>query len=395
MTYARCILLKYGELVLKGANKRRFEKALGDDIRRALTPIGTYRTEYRQSTLAVTMDDDGQTEAAFDRLTRVFGIAALCLAYPCEKNMDEIFSVIREKIVPTLSGFRTFKADAKRSDKSFPETSMEIMQKAGAFIAELCPHLTVDVHHPEVTVTVEVRDRLAYVHASRVVGARGLPAGTSGEGLLLLSGGIDSPVAGWLMAKRGLRLSALHFESYPYTSERAREKVMTLGRKLCRYTSSLDVYVIGLTELQLALKDAIREEYFTLILRRCMVRLAARLARERSIPVLITGESLGQVASQTLGAMAATDNAASLAILRPCVGLDKEEIVQYARHIDTFETSILPYEDCCTVFVPRHPKLTPELEKLRAQESALDLERLLDEAWQSLEVVHLTEEERS
>ncbi len=393
MTFARCILIKYGELVLKGANKRRFERALSDDIAAALSTIGTYRTEYRQSTMALTMDDDRHTEEAFDRLGRVFGIAALSLAYPCEKNLEDILAVIRKKIVPTLGAYRTFKADAKRSDKSFPLTSMELMQEAGACVGEACPHLSVDVHHPEVTVTVEVRDRLAFVHASRVIGARGLPAGTSGTGLLLLSGGIDSPVAGWLMAKRGLRLTALHFESYPFTSERAKEKVLTLGRKLCRYTGKLDTYVIGLTELQLALRDAVREEYFTLILRRCMLRLASRLAKERGIPALITGESLGQVASQTLSAMAASDDAAALPILRPCVGLDKDEIVRYARTIDTFETSILPYEDCCTVFVPKHPKLTPELAKIEEEEAKLDLDRLLEEAYQSLEYIPLSEHE--
>ena len=392
MSFARCILIKYGELVLKGANKRRFERALSDDIARALAPIGAFRTEYRQSTMALTMEDDANTEAAFDRLSRVFGIAALSIAYPCEKNLPDILAVIREKIVPTLGGYRSFKADAKRSDKSFPLTSMELMQEAGACVGEACPHLSVDVHTPEVTVTVEVRDRLAFVHASRVIGARGLPAGTSGTGLLLLSGGIDSPVAGWLLAKRGLRLTALHFESYPYTSERAKEKVLTLGQKLCRYTCSLDTYVIGLTELQLALRDAVREEYFTLILRRCMLRLATRLAEELSIPALVTGESLGQVASQTLSAMAASDAATPLPILRPCVGLDKDEIVRYARHIDTFETSILPYEDCCPVFVPKHPKLTPALEKIEAEEAKLDLDRLLDEAYKSLENIPRTEE---
>lgn len=390
MNYARCILIKYGELVLKGANKRRFEKALNDDIARALSPIGAYRTEYRQSTMALTMADDAHTEAAFDRLTRVFGIAALSIAYPCQKELSDILSVLREKIVPTLSGYRSFKADAKRSDKSFPLTSMELMQEAGACIGEACPHLKVDVHNPEVTVTVEVRDRLAFVHAGRKIGARGLPAGTSGEGLLLLSGGIDSPVAGFLMAKRGLRLSALHFESYPYTSERAKEKVLTLGRRLCRYTNDLDTYVCSLTELQLALRDAVREEYFTLILRRCMLRIASRLAEEKGIPALITGESLGQVASQTLAAMAASDDAATLPILRPCVGLDKDEIVTYARHIDTFETSILPYEDCCTVFVPKHPKLTPELVKIEEQEQNLNLEELLDTAYRNIEHISLS-----
>ncbi len=389
----RCILIKYGELVLKGANKRRFEKSLSDDIARALAPIGAYQTSYRQSTMALTMADDANTEAAFDRLSRVFGIAALSIAYPAEKNMDSILAAIREHIVPTLDGYRTFKADAKRSDKSFPLNSIEIMQTAGAMIGECCPHLTVDVHNPEVTVTVEVRDKQAFVHAVRITGARGLPAGTSGKGLLLLSGGIDSPVAGWLMAKRGLRLYALHFESYPYTSERAKEKVLTLGRKLCRYTNTLDTYVISLTDLQLALRDAVREEYFTLILRRCMLRLASRLAEEKGIPALITGESLGQVASQTLAAMAASDDACSVPLLRPCVGLDKDEIVTYARAIDTFETSILPYEDCCTVFVPKHPKLTPELEKIEAEEAKLDLDALLDEAYQSLELFPLCEHE--
>ena len=389
---ARCILLKYGELVLKGANKRRFEKALCDDIALAVQPIGSYTTEYRQSTLSLTMDDDSKTEAAFDALTRVFGIAALSIAYPCEKNMDAIQQTVREAIVPQLAGYRSFKADAKRSDKTFPLTSPEIMHKIGDLIGEWCPALAVDVHDPEIVVMTEIRDTCAYVHAGSTPGARGLPARTSGKGLLLLSGGIDSPVAGYLMAKRGMELSALHFESYPYTSERAREKVIALAKKLCRYTRTLKLSVLSLTELQLELKKAVREEYFTLILRRAMVRLACRFAAERKIPALITGESLGQVASQTLDALRATDLAADRAILRPCIGLDKEEIVTYARKIDTFDTSILPYEDCCTVFVPRHPKLCPDPEKIAAEEEKLDLDALLERAYATLEHLSLRED---
>ena len=389
----RCILLKYGELVLKGANKRRFEKALLDDIALALKPYGAYTTEYRQSTLALTMADDTKTEDAYEILSRVFGIAALSIAYPCEKDLNAILKVVKEHIAPNLSAYRSFKADAKRSDKSFPLTSPEIMCAVGDYIGEICPDIEVDVHHPEIVVMTEIRDECAYVHAGSRRGARGLPARTSGKGLLLLSGGIDSPVAGYLMAKRGMELYALHFESYPYTSERAKEKVLDLGKKLCRYTRTLDLAVCSLTELQLALKDAVREEYFTLILRRAMVRLACRYARERAISALITGESLGQVASQTLDALRATDDASDYAILRPCFGLDKEEIVTYARSIDTFDLSILPYEDCCTVFVPRHPKLCPDLNKVAAEESKLDLSGLIDRAYQTIEH-HLLQEDQ-
>ncbi|MBE6605037.1 MAG: tRNA 4-thiouridine(8) synthase ThiI, partial [Ruminococcaceae bacterium] len=295
----------------------------------------------------------------------------------------------RAYLPPFLAGKRTFKVEAKRSDKAFPLSSPEISAVTGGEILSTMPHLRVDVHHPDVTVRVEVRDTAAYVHAGQFKGAGGLPVGASGKGLLLLSGGIDSPVAGWMMAKRGVKLEALYFESMPYTSEQARAKVLDLAALVARWAGSMQVNVISLTHIQEELVKHCDEEYFTLLLRRFMMRLANRVAALRGCESLITGESLGQVASQTMQALHVTNSVAAYPVFRPCIGMDKEEIVQISRMIDTFETSILPYEDCCTVFTPKHPKTRPELEKVEAQEQKLPYDELLEEAFASLEAFYI------
>jgi thiamine biosynthesis protein ThiI len=294
--------------------------------------------------------------------------------------MEAITETVRNYIPAFLEGKKTFKVEAKRSDKSFPLDSMALAREIGGVVLDTVPRIKVDVHNPDVTVMVEIREFGAYIHAGRFKAAGGMPVGTNGRALLLLSGGIDSPVAGYMIAKRGVKLEAVHFESFPYTSERAREKVLTLAKELCEYCGHIRVHVISLTEIQEALRDNCNEEYFTLLLRRCMMELANRVAEEGEYQCLITGESLGQVASQTMGALAVTDCVANIPVLRPCIGLDKEEIVCIARQINTFDTSILPYEDCCTVFTPKHPKTRPELEKVLAEEQKLDFEALVEEA---------------
>ena len=382
----RTILLKYGEIILKGANRRAFEKQLADSIRRRLKGlIGEYEFEYMQSTVYVTPERDEDVEIAHDALARIFGIVSLCIAYRAEKSMEEIMRVALEYIPPHLEGYRSFKADARRSDKTFPYTTPEIMMQVGGELSEKCPDIAVDVINPEIVVMIEVREKYAFIHAGKTMGAGGLPYGTGGRGLLLLSGGIDSPVAGFMMAKRGVEVDALHFESFPYTSERALEKVITLSRKLCRYTDKMHFHKVSLTEIQEAIRDTCEYDYFTLILRRFMMEIADIVAHRVGAGSLITGESIGQVASQTMQALTVTDCVPTIPVFRPLIGMDKEEIVQIARRIDTFETSIEPYEDCCTVFTPPHPRTRPVLEKVIRAEEGLDRKTLIENALKTLE----------
>ncbi len=380
------LLCKYGEIVLKGLNKSYFEKTLLRTLKDRLAGCGNFDVRAMQSTVYIeAMDEDSLIEDALERAKKVFGIVAVSRAAVCEKNMEDILRLASEYLPQQLKGARTFKVEAKRSDKRFPLTSPQISAEVGGVLLSRCPRLKVDVHNPDVTVRVEVREEKAFVHAGSEKGAGGIPTGTAGRGLLLLSGGIDSPVAGYMMAKRGLIIDALHFESFPYTSEQAKEKVASLAEIMSEYAGKIRFRVISLTAIQEALRDHCEEEYFTLLLRRCMMRLADRVAEKFGCGALITGESLGQVASQTLAAIGVTDEAAKRPIFRPCIGMDKEEIVTVARRIGTFETSILPYEDCCTVFTPRHPKTQPELYKVQAQEEKLDLKTLEDEAFNRIE----------
>lgn len=379
------ILCKYGEIVLKGANRQNFESSLIKELRRRASPYGVFKISCRQSTIyVVPQNDECDMDGMYNAARRVFGIIAVNRAAVCEKTMESIVETVKNYLPEKLLGKRTFKVDARRADKTFPLKTPEISCEIGGVILSLVHGIKVDVHNPEVTVTVEVRDENAFVRAGQESGAGGLPLRTAGRGLLLLSGGIDSPVAGCMMAKRGMEIEALHFESFPYTSERAREKVMQLAEEMCQFCSKMHVHVISLTHIQEELRDNCKEEYFTILLRIFMMRLAERCARAYKCGALITGESLGQVASQTLEAIGVTDSVVNIPVFRPCIGLDKNEIVAEARHYGTFETSILPYEDCCTVFTPRHPRTHPRMEDVQAELKKVDVEALLEEAYATM-----------
>lgn len=376
------ILCKFGEVVLKGANRQNFESSLVKELRRRASPYGTFKIYFKQSTIYVEpQTPDCDMEGMYNAARKVFGIVGVNRAAVCEKNMDSIREMAAKYLPSKLAGKHTFKVDAKRSDKKFPLKSPEISAEIGGVILATVRGIKVDVKNPDVTVTVEVRDDNAYIRAGQEPGAGGLPLRSAGRGLLLLSGGIDSPVAGCMMAKRGMEIEALHFESFPYTSERAKEKVMTLASEMCEYCAKIHVHVISLTHIQEELRDRCQEDYFTILLRIFMMRLAERCARDYKCGALITGESLGQVASQTLAAIGVTDSVVNIPVFRPCIGLDKNEIIIQARHYGTFDTSILPFEDCCTVFTPRHPKTQPKIDDVMAELAKVDVEALIEEAY--------------
>ena len=379
------ILCKFGEIALKGANRSSFEAGLVRELRRRAYPLGHFGVKTTQSTVVIEpLDDAADIDAMYETASRVFGISGITRCAVAEKNIEAITATAVEYLAPVLRGKRRFRADAKRADKQFPMKSPELAATLGGAILAAFPGIRVDLHSPEVNVWVEVRDEYAYIHADQERGAGGMPIGSAGRGLLLLSGGIDSPVAGYMMAKRGMEIEALHFESFPYTSERAREKVMTLAEELCAYCSRIHVHVISLTHIQEELRDKCEEEYFTLLLRIFMMTLAERCADQYNCGALVTGESLSQVASQTLAAIRVTDSVVSMPVFRPCIGMDKEEIVAISRRIGTFETSTLPYEDCCTVFTPRHPRTRPKLDAVMAELEKVDFKALCEEAYASM-----------
>ena len=385
------LLCKYGEIVLKGANRKYFEDMLCREMKKKARAYGNFDIYRAQSTIYIEpKDDEADVDGMFEAASKVFGIVAISRAAVCEKNMEDIERVTREYIPAFLGGKKTFKVEGKRSDKSFHLDSMELAREIGGVILDCCRGIKVDVHNPDVTVKVEIREFGAYVSAGQFKGAGGMPVGTNGRGMLLLSGGIDSPVAGYMMAKRGVRLDAIHFESFPYTSERAREKVLELARIVSEYAGEIYVHVVSLTHIQEELVKACEEDYFTLLLRRYMMTIAEKVAKQKGSEALITGESLGQVASQTMQALGVTDSCVSMPVFRPCIGMDKEEIVQISRKIGAFETSIQPYEDCCTVFTPKHPKTKPELEKVIVQENKLPFDELVEEAIGTLYTVKIT-----
>ena len=387
------LLCKYGEIVLKGANRKYFEDMLCREMKKRARAYGNFDIYRAQSTIYIEPKDEfADLDGMFSAASKVFGIVAIARAAVCEKNMDAISETVRAYVPAFLDGKKTFKVEGKRSDKTFALDSMQISREIGGVVLESCPRIKVDVHNPDVVVKVEIREFGAYVSAGQFKGAGGMPIGSNGKALLLLSGGIDSPVAGYMMAKRGVRLDAIHFESFPYTSERAREKVLELATEVAEYAGDIYVHVVSLTHIQEELVKACEEDYFTLLLRRYMMTIAERVAREKECLGLITGESLGQVASQTIQALGVTDNAVNMPVFRPCIGMDKEEIITIARKIGTFETSIQPYEDCCTVFTPKHPKTKPELEKVKVQENKLDFEALVEEALGTLYTVHIKAE---
>ncbi len=375
------LLLKYGEIVLKGLNRGYFNSVLEKRVRRALKPVdGEFYFDYAQSTLCISASDDADMDTAFEKVKKVFGVATVCRGIQCEKDMDDISAKIAENIDELLGDAKTFKCDAKRSDKKFPLKSPEICALCGGIVLENRPDMKVDVINPERVITIEIRDRAAFVHGNGEKGAGGVPVGSSGRAMLMLSGGIDSPVAGHMIARRGAAMDAVYFETPPYTGEAAAEKVRTLAEKLTEYCGEMYLHSVSLTEIQETLVSTCKERLFTLLLRRFMVRCASALAERYGAGCIVTGESLAQVASQTMQSLAVTDAVATLPVLRPCIGLDKEEIVVRAREIGTFETSILPYEDCCTVFTPKHPDTRPDMEEILAEEAKLDVAGLVERA---------------
>ena len=384
------ILCKLGEVVLKGLNRRSFEQKLISNIRRRTNRFGDFKLYSRQSTIYVEpQGEDCNVSAAYDACRQIFGIIAIARAVPCEKDKAAIFKTAKTYLGDALRSAKSFKVESKRADKSFPMSSIQVSQWVGGALHDAFPHLTVDVHHPDLTVYVEIREDAAYVHAPSQSAAGGLPIGMGGTAVSLLSGGIDSPVSSWMMAKRGVQLEMIHFASPPYTSELAREKVLRLAKELTPWTGRLNVYIIPFTEIQEAIRQHCPEDHFTLIMRRFMMRLADQLARELHCKALVTGECLGQVASQTMQALAVSGDVTELPILRPLIGMDKEEIIRLARHIGTFDTSILPYEDCCTVFTPRHPKTKPDVAEVRELESVLDIDGLCARAMAGREMVRV------
>jgi len=381
-------LMKLGEIVLKGANKRQFEARLRQNVRRRMKKYGNFDVYLMQSTVYVEpMDDECDVDGAWEACRSIFGVVSLCRCRPCEKNIDAIFEAIENYLGDDLDMAKSFKVESKRSDKRFPLTSIQLSQEIGGRLAEAHPSVEVDVRHPDYTVFVEVRDLAAYVHGPAEPGAGGLPTGVGGRAMCLLSGGIDSPVAAYMIGKRGVEIECVHFFSYPYTSQLAKDKVIELARLVTKYTGKMTVNIVSFTEIQEAIRDNCPEEYFTLIMRRFMMEISARIAKWDGCGALITGENLGQVASQTMEAMAVTGAVVDMPIFMPLIGMDKEEIVTIARKIGTMETSILPYEDCCTVFTPRHPKTKPNLAQLIEAEKKLDRQALIEKALENIEKI--------
>lgn len=375
------ILIKNGELALKGLNRSTFEDILIKNIRKRIKHLGEFEYRKEQSTVAVIpIDDYIDMDEVSDRISRVFGIAAYSRALQVEKDMDVILENAPKYLAEQLKNAKTFKVEGKRSDKKFPLKSPEISAEVGGTILSAFPHLKVDVKNPELLVTIEIREKFAFIRGNQTKGAGGMPTGTAGKSSILISGGIDSPVAAYMMAKRGLVLNAIHFASPPYTSPQSKEKVHNLLRQVSRYSGNITLFTVGFTEIQEEIRDKCPEDLFTLIMRRFMMRISQRIAEKEESKALITGESLGQVASQTLNALACTDAVVSMPVFRPLIGLDKDEIIKVSRKIDTFDISIEPYEDCCTVFTPKHPKTKPQISVLENAEKALDVEALIDRA---------------
>jgi thiamine biosynthesis protein ThiI len=374
-------LLKLGEVVLKGLNRRSFEDRLLSNTRRRMKSCGNFNIYMRQSTIYVEPKDDScDLEAAYEACQQIFGVVAVARAVPCEKSVEAIVATAKEYLAGEFAQAKTFKVESKRADKHFYLNSIQISQAVGGELAEAFPSVSVDVHKPDLTVYVEIREKFAYVHAPSVPGAGGLPIGTGGHAVSLLSGGLDSPVSSWMIARRGVELEMVHFVSPPYTSQQAQDKVIELARLLTASCGRMIVHIIPFTEIQEEIRKNCPEEFFTLIMRRFMMRIAEAVAKKAGASALVTGESLGQVASQTMLSLGVTEAVTTLPVLRPLIGTDKVEIIRMARRIGTYETSILPYEDCCTVFTPRHPCTRPVLADIEAAESVLDVEALVAKA---------------
>ena len=386
------ILLKDGEIVLKGLNRRTFEDVLKKNIRHAISHLGSFEIKSAQSIIYVKpLSDDIDLDEACLKISRVFGIVSYSRAAICEeKTLESIIATAPVYLEKELKAVKTFKVEARRSDKRFPYKSPEICAELGGAILDKFPHLSVDVHNPDLIVNVEVRDFGAYVHGAAHKGAGGIPVGTSGNAAILISGGIDSPVAAYMMAKRGLKLTAVHFASPPYTSKRAEDKVVRLLRRVSRYAGKMTMYTVPFTKIQKTIKNECPEELFTIIMRRLMMQISSRIAADNDCTALITGESLGQVASQTIGALSCTDDAADLLVFRPLIGMDKQEIIDISYKIDTYDISIEPYEDCCTVFTPKHPRTRPVLKYVKEAQEKANFEPMIEEALANLKVTEIS-----
>lgn len=376
------ILVKNGELALKGLNRSTFEDILVKNMkRRLLHSVGKFTFTKSQSTIIVEPNEEElDFEKAVEVIGKVFGIAGFSRAALAEKDIEDIKNVALQYLGEDLRNVKTFKVNAKRSDKKFPLTSPELCREVGAHLLRNIPSLKVDVHNPDITVTVEVRDKNVFIHGNQIKGAGGMPVGSAGRVALLVSGGIDSPVAGWMMAKRGLQLTAIHFAAPPYTSKRAEMKVRDLVSIVAKYSGRVNFAVVNFTEIQETIREKCPEELFTIIMRRLMMKIAVRLAEKDGCGALVTGESLGQVASQTLGALACTNAVSPIPVFRPLIGMDKDEIITISRKIGAFDTSVLPYEDCCTVFTPKHPRTRPTLELIEKAEGAVDWDEMIERA---------------
>lgn len=386
------ILLKDGEIVLKGLNRRTFEDVLKKNIRHAISHLGSFEIKSAQSIIYVKpLSDDIDLDEACLKISRVFGIVSYSRAAICEeKTLESIIATAPVYLEKELKAVKTFKVEARRSDKRFPYKSPEICAELGGVILDKFPHLSVDVHNPDLIVNVEVRDFGTYVHGAAHKGAGGIPVGTSGNAAILISGGIDSPVAAYMMAKRGLKLTAVHFASPPYTSKRAEDKVVRLLRRVSRYAGKMTMYTVPFTKIQKTIKNECPEELFTIIMRRLMMQISSRIAADNDCTALITGESLGQVASQTIGALSCTDDAADLLVFRPLIGMDKQEIIDISYKIDTYDISIEPYEDCCTVFTPKHPRTRPVLKYVKEAQEKANFEPMIEEALANLKVTEIS-----
>ena len=386
------ILLKDGEIVLKGLNRRTFEDVLKKNIRHAISHLGSFEIKSAQSIIYVKpLSDDIDLDEACLKISRGFGIVSYSRAAICEeKTLESIIATAPVYLEKELKAVKTFKVEARRSDKRFPYKSPEICAELGGVILDKFPHLSVDVHNPDLIVNVEVRDFGAYVHGAAHKGAGGIPVGTSGNAAILISGGIDSPVAAYMMAKRGLKLTAVHFASPPYTSKRAEDKVVRLLRRVSRYAGKMTMYTVPFTKIQKTIKNECPEELFTIIMRRLMMQISSRIAADNDCTALITGESLGQVASQTIGALSCTDDAADLLVFRPLIGMDKQEIIDISYKIDTYDISIEPYEDCCTVFTPKHPRTRPVLKYVKEAQEKANFEPMIEEALANLKVTEIS-----
>lgn len=389
------ILIKDGEIALKGLNRRQFEDCLIKNIRRTIKHLGDFEIKSAQSTIYITpMSDDIDLDDVCERVSKVFGIAAFSRAAVCpEKTLESILETAPVYLADELRNAKTFKVEAKRSDKKFAYKSPEICRETGGAVLSAFPHLKVDVHNPDITIHVEVRDYGAYVRGTAIRGAGGIPVGTGGNGAILISGGIDSPVAAYMMAKRGVRLTAIHFASPPYTSQRAEQKVVKLLKKVAKYSGDMVMYTVPFTEIQETIKNECPEELFTIIMRRLMMEIAQQIAEDKKCSALITGESLGQVASQTIHAIACTDAVATMPVFRPLIGMDKQEIIDISYKIDTFETSIEPYEDCCTVFTPKHPRTRPVLKYVEKAQNDCDFAPMIKTALENLKITYINPRE--